>query len=290
MSDNTRICVVTDGGIDLSAELINRYGVLVVPRRVQVGRETQESNRHKTLSAISGKGTGSPCLAPPRLSDFLETYQAVNPSGTGLVSIHAPSFMDEAYGQACVGRKMLLPRPQVRVFEALALNSGVRFMVEAAARFVDEHPTTLGQAWAFLERLQHEMTSFLVTGGTGSLPCDPPLTLWDRIGALLLGRKRILWLDCDRRVFRRYDWPNDGPELSSDRTRDALITDYHSSPKAVQEILSWLRYRSSIRDIQPVHQLIQIPALPRNFVAVTLVPTPSELTAIAKWVRRWGGT
>ena len=162
-------------------------------------------------------------------------------------------------------------------------------MVEATARFAYEYPATLNQAWAFLERLQHEITTFLLAGDPGGLPCEPSPTLWHRIVAFLLGRKKLLWLDSNRRVFRRYDWPNGCPVPSSDGPWDAVITSYHSSPKMAQKVLAWIRRHFPIRDIQTTQQLVRVSTLPKSFVVVTLLPTSSELAAIAKWVRRWGG-
>lgn len=284
---NHRVCIVTDASIDLNTAFIERYGVLVIPRRIQIGGKKLEVDRHKPLSLI-GRNSRKPFrLVPSQLSDFLRVYRTGMGKDLSFLSIHGPRFLDDACDQANVARHMLLPDIEVRVFEAMTLGAGVRFLVESVAVFAQERDSSLEKTWAFLQRLQHEITTLLVAGHPGQLPCDPRPSLWQRIKGALLGVKTWWWLDKGHRLFRPYGGKSSAAWRSGEGPWKTVFVSYR--PKRQME--NFLRREGrQFRGQDPrfVQERVQRPALPKDFIAVLLLPAPSRVQAIARWVQRWG--
>jgi fatty acid-binding protein DegV len=136
--DNEQVSIVTDGMADMPPESVSRLGIHIVP-----WGKTQRGS-----------------LLPPPFSSFIQTYHRLQPSP--ILSIHPAGSLSSVGNYARLARNLLVaPRPsgiyergvfkplllsspaqrrglKVKVFEAKAIDLGVRFMVTVAAQAAQE--------------------------------------------------------------------------------------------------------------------------------------------------------
>jgi hypothetical protein len=195
--DNEQVSIVTDGMIDMAPELVSRLGIHIVPWR----------------------GTRKGSLWPPLFSSFIQTYHRLQPSP--VFSIHPAGSLSKVGQSARLARNLLVaPRPsgvyekgvlkplvpsspaqrrslRVKVFEAKAIDLGVRFMVTVAAQAAQEGRNE-EQLDLLLRRLQDEMMqTMILTKDTSHLR-----PLWAPQGMAVHKKKeKLIYIDKERRAF-----------------------------------------------------------------------------------------
>jgi len=195
--DNERVSIVTDGMIDMAPESVRQLGIHIVPWR------------------STKKGS----LWPPLFSSFIQTYHRLQPSP--VFSIHPAGSLSDVGHSARLARNLLVaPRPsgvyekgvlkplvlssppqgrglRVKVFEAKAIDLGVRFMVTVAAQAAQEGYNE-EQLDLLLRRLQDEMMqTMILTKDTSHLR-----RLWAPQGmAVRKKEEKLIYIDKERRAF-----------------------------------------------------------------------------------------
>jgi hypothetical protein len=195
--DNEQVSIVTDGMIDMAPELVRQLGIHIVPWR------------------STKKGS----LWPPLFSSFIQTYHRLQPSP--VFSIHPAGSLSKVGQSARLARNLLVaPRPsgvyekgvlkplvlssppqrrglRVKVFEAKAIDLGVRFMVTVAAQAAQEGYNE-EQLDLLLRRLQDEMMqTMILTKDTSHLR-----PLWAPQGMAVHKKKeKLIYIDKERRAF-----------------------------------------------------------------------------------------
>jgi hypothetical protein len=195
--DNEPVSIVTDGMIDMAPETIRQLGIHIVPWR------------------STKKGS----LWPPLFSSFVQTYHSLQPSP--VFSIHPAGSLSDVGQSARLARNLLVaPRPsgvyekgvlkpltlsspaqrrglRVKVFEAKAIDLGVRFMVTVAAQAAQEGYSE-EELDLFLRRLQDEMMqTMILTKDTSSLR-----RLFAPEGMSVRKKKEsLITIDKERRAF-----------------------------------------------------------------------------------------
>jgi hypothetical protein len=182
-----QVSIITDGTIDLTPELVQQLGIIIVPCHIQIGGSLYESNAQTPLQAIAQQVGGSrrASIVPPPSNLFTRVYRDLG--STSLLSIHASGALGEISHAARLARNLLIsprlsgiyeeqafkgivlstpysgqPR-QITIFESKAIDLGVRFMVIAAAQAAQEGYIR-EQIELFLTRLQDEaIWTFIVT-------------------------------------------------------------------------------------------------------------------------------
>lgn len=294
-----RVSIVTDGAVKLGPDFIEEYKIIVVPRPVKVGKQILKSDRHTTLKEINRKVANSrkrATVLPPNLQHFLAIYRKLNAHDRGIVSIHAPQFVDDACHQALLARNMLLPDIELDIFEAETLDAGISFLVEAAARLARQRGTTRQQVQVLLQRLQDKIHTLLITTKPQHLPCYPLLDAQQRLRATVLGAQTLLSLEKGKRVFE-VKRQSSGliRELSSQRQLlpqidgpcDILIkySGYKKHLKGLQPQLTRLFKAESFRLEQAG---VEAYFLPGQFIEIIFLPTATEVSRIEQWVKKWG--
>lgn len=195
--DNEPVSIVTDGMIDIAPESVSQLGIHIVPWR------------------STKKGS----LWPPLFSSFIQTYHRLQPAP--VLSIHPAGSLSDVghsarlarnllmvtkpsgvYEQGVLKPLMLSSPPQqrglrVKVFEAKAIDLGVRFMVTVAAQAAREGLNE-EQLDLLLRRLQDEMMQTVIltrdTSGLGRLLAPEGMSVRKK-------KESLIYIDQERRAF-----------------------------------------------------------------------------------------
>ncbi|MER3400187.1 MAG: hypothetical protein C4313_03480 [Thermoflexus sp.] len=92
-----KIAVVTDSVACLPPELVEAYGIRVVPVRLILGEQVYAWQRAGIL----------PTSSQPSVGDFLETYRELAAWAEGIVSIHVSAAMTGTYNAALLAAQMV---------------------------------------------------------------------------------------------------------------------------------------------------------------------------------------
>jgi len=136
----SRIAIVTDSSAYLPADLVERYGIHVMPLKVAFGQTvyrdcvdiTEEEFYHKLAQAQE-----LPITSQPSAGEFLAFYQEVARQAQGIVSIHLSGALSGTYNSAMAARDML-PDVPIEVVDSRSTSMGQGFLVLAAARAAAE--------------------------------------------------------------------------------------------------------------------------------------------------------
>jgi hypothetical protein len=195
--DNEQVSIVTDGMADMPPESVSRLGIHIVP-----WGKTQRGS-----------------LLPPPFSSFIQTYHRLQPSP--ILSIHPAGSLSSVGNYARLARNLLVaPRPsgiyergvfkplllsspaqrrglKVKVFEAKAIDLGVRFMVTVAAQAAQEGYNE-EELDLFLRRLQDEMMQTVIltkdTSGLRRLFAPQGMSVHKK-------KESLIYIDKERRAF-----------------------------------------------------------------------------------------
>ncbi|MBM3134216.1 MAG: DegV family protein [Chloroflexi bacterium] len=136
----SRIAIVTDSSAYLPADLVERYGIHVMPLKVAFGQTvyrdcvdiTEEEFYHKLAQAKE-----LPVTSQPSAGEFLVFYQEVARQAQGIVSIHISGALSGTYNSAMTARDML-PDVPIEVVDSRSASMGQGFLALAAARAAEE--------------------------------------------------------------------------------------------------------------------------------------------------------
>ncbi len=134
--------IVTDTTTDMPPEVVEQYGIRVVPISIQFGNETYLDrvtiSEKDFYRLIEEKGI-IPKTSQPAPGQFLQVYSALAEGGAeAILSIHISSKLSGTFESALQAAKMARDRIRVEVFDSLSGSAGAGFMVMEAARMARE--------------------------------------------------------------------------------------------------------------------------------------------------------
>ena len=134
--------IVTDTTTDMPPEVVEQYGIRVVPISIQFGNETYLDrvtiSEKDFYRLIEEKGI-IPKTSQPAPGQFLQVYSALAEEGAeAILSIHISSKLSGTFESALQAAKMARDRIRVEVFDSLSGSAGAGFMVMEAARMARE--------------------------------------------------------------------------------------------------------------------------------------------------------
>ncbi len=127
--------IVSDTSCYFSPEEVEKYGIMVIPLAVQLGRETiRENVSHDPLSLafrISSERL-YPQIIHPSIDEFFKTYSLVFPKFQHVLSIHMSSKIAKIIEQA-KNAQALLYDAKIDVFDAPLTEAGLKPLIIKAA-------------------------------------------------------------------------------------------------------------------------------------------------------------
>ena len=138
------IRIVTDSSCDLPVEVIDRYGIYVVPLYINVGSQSYLDGIDITREEFYRKLPNfpkQPTTAVPSTQKFRAVYDALAEGGVSdVLSIHISSSLSAIVNVAQIAAQET-KNVTVTVIDSRQLSLGTGFLVETAAKLVQaEHP------------------------------------------------------------------------------------------------------------------------------------------------------
>lgn len=133
----SEIRIVTDSTADLPKELVERYGITVVPLKVIFNEEeplkdgvdiATEQFYHRQVEKKEYSRTSQPAPA-----EFYRVYSGIAASGANLISIHLSSTLSGTCQSARMAKEML-PDADIDVIDSKSASMGLGLLVLEAAR------------------------------------------------------------------------------------------------------------------------------------------------------------
>lgn len=149
-----RIAVVTDSVACLPPELVEAYGIRIVPVRIILGERIFRDGIDVTAEEVYAwqRAGIMPTSSQPSVGDFLETYRELARQAEGIVSIHVSAAMTGTYNAALLAAQMV-PEVPIRVIDSQAATMAQGFLVLEAA-WAAERGASLDEIVARVEALR----------------------------------------------------------------------------------------------------------------------------------------
>ena len=140
------VAVVTNSICDLSPEMAEEYGVLMIPDVIIFSEAEQFRNNLEidppTLFARLPKCQQLPTTAHPNLQLNMDTFRKAAESADEILCISPTSRMSGAYGTACSSRTLLMEQgfaTPITVYDSLQISFGLGTLVIEAANLARQN-------------------------------------------------------------------------------------------------------------------------------------------------------
>ncbi len=135
--------IVTDSTADLSREVREELGIVLVPLKVHFGQEVYLDSVTIESDEFFEKLTASsslPTTSQPSPADFMEIYERLlqeNP-GAHIISVHLSSAFSGTYQSAVLARSLMEREDEITILDSKSASYGFGLPVIAAARMALE--------------------------------------------------------------------------------------------------------------------------------------------------------
>jgi DegV family protein with EDD domain len=155
-----KIAVVTDSTANLPLEMVEEYGITVIPINLHWGNETYKDGVDITVEEVYRRLRETkqiPKTAAPSVGDFLQAYLGLSDEVDAIVSIHLPENLSVTVKSARVAAELAHEHVPVEVIDTGTATMGVGFIVLAAARAANKGED-LKQVMHVVEAITPRMT------------------------------------------------------------------------------------------------------------------------------------
>lgn len=147
-----KIVLVTDSSATLPLELMQRYGIHVIPLYIHFGTEVlcdgQDITPTEFVERLKRAST-LPTTSQPSVGDFMEFYRELIPQAEAIISIHLSSGLSGTVASALGARQALMDEaaekgeepPVIHVVDSTVVSVGLELLVTAAARAIEAGET-----------------------------------------------------------------------------------------------------------------------------------------------------
>ncbi len=148
--------IVTDSTADIPLELIEEYGIGIVPLKIRFGekeyRDGIDMDSESFLEKLS-ESSDFPITSQPPSEEFRSAYDTLleDKSTASIISIHLSSGLSGTYNSAKQGAKASSNPKHISIFDSKSISLGLGLMVLEAARMAKESKTVE----EILERLEY---------------------------------------------------------------------------------------------------------------------------------------
>jgi len=128
---NKNLKVITDSSCNLSFQEIEKYGIMVIPLKIKLGKETIKEGTTYDLATIAYKINSEkiiPKVISPSVDEFFKTYSLVYPKYNNIISIHLSSGITNIFAEA-KNAQALLYDAKINVSDSLQCEVGLKPIV-----------------------------------------------------------------------------------------------------------------------------------------------------------------
>ena len=137
----TKVGVVADSGVSLPEELINEYGIEVVPLVTVFGdkmhRDRIDLKTPSELFQLIKKSDKFPTTSAPSPVEYLAKYKSLSQKADSILCVSMSSKLSVSFNSATMAKEMAendLPDVKVEVFDSMTTVGAAGFVALAAAR------------------------------------------------------------------------------------------------------------------------------------------------------------
>ncbi|MDD5095396.1 MAG: DegV family protein [Dehalococcoidia bacterium] len=137
-----KVTIITDSSACLPKELVDKYGVLVVPMRLIIQGQTYRDGVDITPGKVYNLQRSSrvlPTTSAPSPAEFLEAYRSASETSDALLSIAISHKLSMVFESAIKAKEMAqdtIPGIQIEVLDAQTAAGAHGLLVLAAARVI----------------------------------------------------------------------------------------------------------------------------------------------------------
>lgn len=128
---NKNLKVITDSSCNLTIQEIEKYGVMVIPLKVKLGKEIIKESPSYDLATIAYKLISEkiiPKVISPSVDEFFKTFSLVYPKYNNIISIHLSSGITNIFSEA-KNAQSLLYDAKINVSDSLQCEVGLKPVV-----------------------------------------------------------------------------------------------------------------------------------------------------------------
>lgn len=157
-----KIKIVTDSTVDMSNEMIKKYGIEVVPLSLSIDGENFLDRVDITPSEFIQKMNAAqelPKSSQPPVGVFLELYDRLGEEGYDILSIHMSKGLSGTVNSA--ENAAALSKANVTVIDSLFISKALSFQVVEAAQMAEDGKT-IDEILSRLETIRSQTKLFVV--------------------------------------------------------------------------------------------------------------------------------
>ena len=133
------IKIVVDSISDMPSELINKYGINVMPLIVRFGEdEYKDGVELKADDFYKRVASGEwPATSVPAVGEFAELYKSLSNEADGIISIHVSSKLSGTYNSAVQGSAHVESDIPIKVVDSKQASMGIGMLALVAAKAIE---------------------------------------------------------------------------------------------------------------------------------------------------------
>jgi len=153
--------VITDSTVDLPRTLIEKYGIEVVPLRIQIGQDSYRDYFEIDVDKFYYRLRSTkefPRTTQPSPQDFIHVYKKALEKSDCLFSIHISSKLSGTYQSAMIARQQFLNK-RIHVIDSRQTSVGLGLIVLAVAEAVNAGKGET-ELLEFIEKMVNEVKTY----------------------------------------------------------------------------------------------------------------------------------
>ena len=151
------IKIVADSTCDLSPELIDRYGVTILPLHVLLGDKEYRDGVDITIEEIyswADEHKTTPKTSAPGVDDAVNVFRKIIEEGDEIIAFSISSSMSASYEYMQMAAGILKAADKISVIDSANLSTGIGLLVVEAAEMAAEGSRTREEVIARIEELK----------------------------------------------------------------------------------------------------------------------------------------
>ncbi|MBR6390487.1 MAG: DegV family protein [Lachnospiraceae bacterium] len=151
------IKIVADSTCDLSPELIDRYGVTILPLHVLLGDKEYRDGVDITIEEIyswADEHKTTPKTSAPGVDDAVNVFRKIIEEGDEIIAFSISSSMSASYEYMQMAAGILKAADKISVIDSANLSTGIGLLVVEAAEMAAEGRRTREEIIARIEELK----------------------------------------------------------------------------------------------------------------------------------------
>jgi len=244
-----KIGVVVDSGVSIPEELIDEYGIEVVPLVTVFGdkiyRDRIDLKTPSELFQLIDKSDEFPTTSAPSPTDYLERYRRLSQKVDSIFYVSMSSKLSVSFNSATMAKEMAenqLPDINIEVFDSMTTVGAAGFVALAAAR-AGASGKDMAQVVEVAKEVRSKVTMIFIMDTLSYLAKSGRIGKAAALMGNMLSIKPIV-------------------EIPTSSGRVEPVTRVRTKPKALKQLLEIVKQRVGTEN--PIHIMVEHTAVPEE--------------------------